>query len=268
MSKLTDQEFLKSNQYKNASNLTDRVNIHQKYSTNPYNFHRWAFDQYKLKDKLRVLEIGCGSGEIWKINKDRIPTFKQLVLSDLSIGMIKTVKSDLHDILPKNTQYEVFDVQNIPLDSESFDVVMANHMLYHVPDVMKAINEIHRILVPGGVFYGSTNGKDHMIELDKLMNNYNDYYKDIHYDRLEFLLEDAPEKVQMFSSSKVLRFEDSLRITNATDLMLYQVSRSYNIDSLHKDSGKKALTNYFSEIIKQNGFIKITKDAGLVIAIK
>lgn len=48
-------------------------------------------------------------------------------------------------------------------------------MLYHVPDIDKALSEIKRVLKPGGNFYVSTNGKEHMQELEKLVKNYDRY---------------------------------------------------------------------------------------------
>ena len=43
-----------------------------------------------------------------------------------------------------------FDVQQIPLQDESFDTVICNHILEHVADDRRALGELHRILRPGG----------------------------------------------------------------------------------------------------------------------
>lgn len=50
------------------------------------------------------------------------------------------------------------DITDIPFEDGSFDFAIANHMLYHVPDLDKAIGEVHRVLKPDGVFYATTTG--------------------------------------------------------------------------------------------------------------
>ncbi len=73
MPDINDQDYLLNNQYRDAANLDARVRLHQMYSTNPYNWHRWCFDQLDLPPDARVLELGCGPGYLWRENPDRIP---------------------------------------------------------------------------------------------------------------------------------------------------------------------------------------------------
>ena len=49
-------------QYCDPSNLNARIALHERFSTNPRNLPLWIFDQLKLPDDARVLEIGCGTG--------------------------------------------------------------------------------------------------------------------------------------------------------------------------------------------------------------
>jgi ubiquinone/menaquinone biosynthesis C-methylase UbiE len=57
------------------------------------------------------------------------------------------------------------DVEALPFDDDSFDLVLANYMLYHVPDLDQAIAELRRVLCPGGTLLAATNGQGHMHEL-------------------------------------------------------------------------------------------------------
>lgn len=42
------------------------------------------------------------------------------------------------------------DICNLPFDNDSFDVILCNHVLEHIPDDTKAMQELYRVLKPGG----------------------------------------------------------------------------------------------------------------------
>jgi cyclopropane fatty-acyl-phospholipid synthase-like methyltransferase len=51
-------------QYRNPTKLNTRINIHEKYSENKVDWHRWLFEQINIAPNNRVLEIGCGDGPV------------------------------------------------------------------------------------------------------------------------------------------------------------------------------------------------------------
>jgi len=78
--------------------------------------------------------------------------------------MLEEAQESLHDSLCPFT-FAVVDAQAIPYPDAHFDAIIANHMLYHVPDRPKALAEIRRALKPGGHFYASTLGANHLREM-------------------------------------------------------------------------------------------------------
>ncbi len=64
MPNIADQSYLRE-QYKNAANLNDRIQLHARFSTNRHDFQVWVFEQLKLAPDSRVLELGCGPGSLW-----------------------------------------------------------------------------------------------------------------------------------------------------------------------------------------------------------
>src|SRR5215208_7315562 len=169
MSKFTDQQYLKTDQYRDSSNLDARVMLHQRFSTNPYGWFRWVFDTLlKLPEDAKILELGCGHGLLWKENASRIPAGWNITLSDLSSGMLDAAWRNLV-VTGRAFQFKEIDAQSIPFEDETFDAVIANHMLYHIPDRPKAINEIRRVLKPGGCLIAATVGKHHLKEMSAWM---------------------------------------------------------------------------------------------------
>jgi SAM-dependent methyltransferase len=61
------------------------------------------------------------------------------------------------------------DAAAFPVRDGAFDVVLAVHMLYHVPDREAALGELRRVLVPGGVCIAVTNGARHTRSLRDLV---------------------------------------------------------------------------------------------------
>lgn len=62
-----EQDLLE--QYKNSTNINIRIKLHEKYSINPIHWFEWMFSQYHLDNGMKVLEIGCGNGELWQQNQ-------------------------------------------------------------------------------------------------------------------------------------------------------------------------------------------------------
>ncbi|MBI3660819.1 class I SAM-dependent methyltransferase [Candidatus Acetothermia bacterium] len=264
MSKLSDPTYLLSEQYKNAANLNARFKLHERFSINKYGWHKWVFDQFKLAPESRILELGCGPGYLWKENLDRIPKGWEITLSDFSPGMLDEAKQNLSSN-QRAFGFQVIDAQSIPFDDGSFDALIANHMLYHVPDRAKAFSEIHRVLKLGRCFYAVTNGQAHLRELDELVEKFVPGARDLQPE--SFYLENGLDELKKWLSRvSIKRYEDALVITEAEPLVAYVISgraKSFLIgDKLAE------FIKFVEQEIATHGAIRITKDSGLFEAIK
>lgn len=63
---LTNMEKDLVEQYKNSSNLNIRIMLHEKYSQNKQGWFPWLYSQIEFEGSSRILELGCGNGELWK----------------------------------------------------------------------------------------------------------------------------------------------------------------------------------------------------------
>lgn len=58
-----DQDFV-ARQYGDATKVSARISLHERFSTNPRPWQRWVFDNLDLRSEARILEIGCGPGNL------------------------------------------------------------------------------------------------------------------------------------------------------------------------------------------------------------
>ncbi|MBQ8278432.1 MAG: class I SAM-dependent methyltransferase [Roseburia sp.] len=170
MKNMNDTAVVKQ-QYKNADKLNIRIALHEKYSTNKVPFGDWIVSNYDIKQGSRVLELGCGTGSIWNNNLHLLDNGSEIVLSDFSEGMLNTARKNLGE--HPNLSYQVIDIQDIPFEDNTFDVIIANMMLYHVPDLKKGLSEVARVLKEDGTFYCATYGENGIIQyIESLLKEY------------------------------------------------------------------------------------------------
>jgi len=266
VSKLTDQGYLTTSQYKDAGNLNARLEIHRRFSTNPYGWFNWVFDTFaKLPKEANVLELGTGSGALWSSIADKIPDKWNITLSDLSQGMLDAAWRNLV-VTGRNYKFEQIDAQSIPYKNETFDIVIANHMLYHVPDLKKALAEIKRVLKKDGCLIAATGGKSHLKEMSDWLRRL-DKGHDFSPFTLSFNLENGAEQLKEFFPEVTLsRYEDNLLVTEVEPLMAYLRS-AIRASEVSEDGFIKVKMDLENELKKNNG-IFISKDSGLFQAVK
>ena len=254
-------------QYANSNNFATRVELNRIFGTNPYRWTSWVFDQIKFPERARVLELGCGNALLWRSNLLRIPNDSHIILSDFSEGMLKDAKNILNAALDK-FQFKIINAEQIPYFNGLFDIVIANYMLYHIPDLEKALSEISRVLKTSGKFYAATFGLDYMKELTELVSNYdNNTSFSLRPLARVFGLENGGKMLRKyFEDVKMMKYNDNLEVTEAEPLVNYILSTKVN--KIIKDSNKEDFKEYIVNILKIRSKIEITKESGLFMAQK
>lgn len=263
---LTGMEKSLKNQYKNTSNISARINLHSMYSKNKQGWFPWIYEKCNIVDGMNILELGCGSGSLWLENLGKIPGHVNITLSDLSDGMIRDLRRNLENDAGIFS-FESFDCHEIPYKDESFDLVIANHVLFYCDDIEKVAKEVYRVLTPGGVFVCSTYGKEHMKEVNKLVYDFDQ--------RIVLAAENLYDRFGRENGTRILskvfedvswqQYEDSLEVTEPEPLISY-------ILSCHGNQNQYIVNRYkeFRTFVKKNtryGF-SITKDAGIFLCVK
>jgi ubiquinone/menaquinone biosynthesis C-methylase UbiE len=268
MSKATDQQYLRNEAYKDDGNLNARMTLHERFGTNKIGWHPWVFDQLDLPESADILELGCGPGALWVQNASRIPPGWNITLSDLSDGMLNQAQANLATV-GHAFVFSHFDAQAIPYAESSFDAVIANHMLYHVPDRPKTYAEVSRILRPGGRFIAATNSRDSMVKLDeiRLAVNIQTGLRFCHDAENFFWLENgAGELKEWFKEVTLRQLTDTNVVTETQPLIDYILSGPAR-DEIVGDTLER-LRRYIDDEITDEGAVRIEKTTGLFIATK
>lgn len=146
--------------YITDESLRIRQETHELYSEPKLDFTEWALNSVSWQGDETVLDVGTGPGRYYTALHERFPDIEYYAC-DLYSGMVKS-----H---PHKPTLVLADAQRLPYPDATFDVVMANHMLFHVPDVERALRELRRVVKPGGFVMATTNSIHTMPEFQALM---------------------------------------------------------------------------------------------------
>ena len=220
------------------------------------------FKRIDFQPGMRVLEVGCGTGEFWRAIQDLLPQEISITVADLSIGMVEESRSGLAGDL--RFQFITLDAQQISLPGHSFDMILANHMLYHVPLMEVAIAEFRRVLKPMGKLCAATNGIGHLAELHQLIQTTGQLPIQAE-SALRFGLENgAGYLLGAFESVKRMDYLDGLWVTEAQPLMNYLQSMWWAASMPESQMAK--LNEEILRRIQVDGGIKIRKSIGILLA--
>ena len=265
----TDQHHLRKDQYRDSSNLASRISLHGSFSVNPIPWQEWVFSQIDLPDEAEILELGCGSGNLWTENKPLDGEIWSLLLTDLSLGMVRETIGSVQQW--RHVLGAVADAANLPLCDDRFDAVISNHVLFHVKNPAQALSEIHRVLRTGGILYATTVGREHLLELREVLLLAKDIRADVMDDESAqvlagFTLQSGVEKAQdQFREVEVRVFDDWLEITDVEPLIEYVLSSS--VWDL-KEEGICKLRDIVEKRIKNARSFRVRKHQGMIIARK
>lgn len=160
MNTLNNHSYVRS-QYKTENNLQVRIQTHERYTQPKIDLPHWVIEQIPWHGTERVVDVGCGNGAYVELARQRA---RYYIAADLSLGMLHALP--LPDLPRLN-----LDAQWLPLAGNTADVILANYMLFHVPDIDQAVADFARVLRPGGYLLAATNSADNMPELSQLWSD-------------------------------------------------------------------------------------------------
>ena len=254
-------------QYSSPANLEKRQNLWT-LGDNKVTLGNWIFKHLNLQEGEHVLEIGCGKGLMWCENKEFIPQSVVLTLTDFSLGMVSETQKNA-DKFGLSAEICQMNAQNLLIPDNSMDLVVGCHMLYHVPDIPKALFEIKRVLKPNGRFISTTTSISHLKELRDLLLQFDldmvlktKYYSPYH-------CEDAPGFLApVFSQVEYYEYNNNIVLKDSTVLLPY-IDSMFPFENYPKYSEiRQQIVSKLTEIFQIQGKFHITGKMGLFFAFK
>jgi SAM-dependent methyltransferase len=260
---MQDAAYLRQVQYRDAANLDTRARLHRKYGRGDW--FPWLAAQVDWRPGLRVLEVGCGAGWFWEEAGPGLPDGLDVTLSDLSDGMLAEALDRVQGLRRDWTVGgRVADVAALPFADRAFDVVLAAHMLYHLPQPGQGAAEIARVLKPDGVALIATNGAAMLKQIFAIQAAVWPGHG-VGPAHLRFGLENGPAVLgAAFGSVDLRRYDDDLVCTDPADVEAYLRSSppAASADTAGLARLRQAIAKAFAD---GDGTLAVTKDVGVFV---
>ncbi len=244
--------------------MEDRIQIYR-YTERKENWFNWVFSHLNLKENAKILELGSGNANLWRLNFSELPTELTITISDVSKGMLKAAKKSLEES-KKRFNFKVINIESIPINDSSYDIIIANHMLYHANNRNHALREVKRVLKPDGIFYTSTTSVDHYKELTQIMLDFDNRLESFKMSNLEnnFHCENGKEILErFFTSVNSFKYRNNLKLYEADPIFRYALSCFNGVECKILKQKEQEFLRYCNDIISQEGCIEITNKNGL-----
>lgn len=270
-SRHTDSDILRNDYYRDPESLKIRAEFFSYSTTTPQELDDWRFKRIKrgVGDPAEVLDLGCGTGKLWQRFGENLPSGWTLNLSDLSDGMIKAARKNFSMWGIDGATFHVLNASDLPFPNQHFNLVVANYVLYHVPDLDRTLSEIRRVLKPKGRLFAMTNGVKHMQELKQVVRQTlpKMNFGSSKLTEWDFLLDNSRDRLkQHFANVELSRLPTGIRVDQAQPVVDYILSLAPLYDDVYRDEDITALHDAVQRLIDEDKALHITEDTGAFMA--
>ncbi len=269
----TDRNYLQY-QYGSTEKLKIRQETHRLYSQRSDDFMQWVLDQLDLQPGQRLADIGCGPGAYYDAisRTDAAPDLSVLGIDRSPAMLAEAVQRGVQAGISLSTLQA--DAQFLPLADDCCRRVMANHILYHVPDRVAALQEMARVLAPGGRIVLVTNAADAGQVLE-----------DAHVDAAQalgwtcppgldarFSLDHVDLVRSVFPTARVVVREDAFIFPDSDSALRYYATGMIDrVDPLPADGSHRArllplVKARLDAIVAETGELRVPKNSGCFVA--
>jgi SAM-dependent methyltransferase len=265
-----DPEYL-AYQYGDSEKLRIRIETHERYSERADDWHELVPSWISPSSGELVLDVGCGFGAFH-------PSLCRAGARVLGLDLSASMLGEAHRQAARQgmaVQLVRADAQTLPIAEKTCDAVLAMHMLYHVTDIRRGLEDLRRVVKLGGRVLISTNAADHSARLHELHHR---AARELGFTPSQrsgferFSLADLPLVRSVFPEAELHVLPNAFVFPSKdVALRFYASGRVDAIDERRADGSHRPpllekVGAMIDEIIEREGVFRVEKDAGYFLA--
>ena len=248
-----------------------QIKLFREYGVNPETWRQFVFQPLGVQENERIFELDVNVGAMWRYNAARVPQcyIKQTALTESSIQYLKNLMDK--QVWPGTPifDYEVIPAGKLDLTPDDYDVVCAGHLFIRSAEIDHVLENCKKILKPGGRFYCTAVGEDHMKELFQLVHCFEPTVHFYNMDSISHFSYEVGAEVlgRHFSDVRWNHYENHWE-TDDVDVLFEAIWWTYSNVKLVLAGREEELREFIRKEVAKNGPLNITDFAGVFSARK
>jgi cyclopropane fatty-acyl-phospholipid synthase-like methyltransferase len=228
--------------------LVSRLDINK--SSALYDLEEWIFNQVRLKDSMKILDIGCGTGkQLFALAKQLSPDC-EIMGVDLSADAVTRVNEQAMEKGLTNVKGVQCGIDDViaTCDGEKFDLIVSTYAIYYSSNLPLLLRSLKEILTEDGQLFVSGFGKESNQEVYDLVNGVAGSGQAT-IDSIEDFIsaEDIANVASVYSSSVISRLDNKIIFISPEDVMTWWENHNSFISDLRQGAQESVSAHFQSQ---------------------
>ncbi len=228
--------------------LESRLDINK--SSALHDLEEWIFNQVRLKDNMKVLDIGCGTGkQVFALAK-LLSSDSEITGVDLSPDAVKRVNEQAAEKGLENVKGVQCAIDDIvaTFKGEKFDLIVSTYAIYYSSNLPLLLRSLTEILAKKGQLFVSGFGKGSNQEVYDLVNSVAGSGQ-VGIDSIEDFIsaQDIADVASTYSSSVISRLENKIIFQSPDDVMNWWKNHNSFVAELQQDTLQSVQAHFQSQ---------------------